>query len=474
MTQQQQRRRVLLAVPKLVRDLDGHALVAYFLERHFGDEVILHTGPETEKAFFECKPDALVLDWLGWEDRVRQARLARAAGVKLCVLPTAGVFPDESGFLKGAGYYTGACDLVDCYLSWGEYAANAILSKGIMPRSRVEIVGCPRFDFYHNRKLAHVDDRSSFLNKIGISQLDKPIILWCTSTNNYNNLSRNPGAYVASMTTSGAGSTAHLQLEIEDEKEQLHVHSKLVLELAKRHTNWNFVIKVHPLEHRRFYTDRARPLGNVFIAPNVPIGEFLFHSDVLLQRGCTTATEAWAFNKPVLELRMGNFKLTWATPEHTRGNHSVFTLEEAEHAIAAYLNGAEISAEQADARTSYFRRFYYRSDSLSSFRCARRIHQEVSGPGYTDEDQRRTRASIDRLRLCAERERDCGPFSRLKHLLGTDQHRTLRPWKRSFWSKGPIVDKRVLAGLYRHYEGAVMDAAEALTKLGPADCQHGS
>lgn len=458
-------------VPKLVRDLEGHALVAYFLERHFGDEVRLYTGAETEEAFFEYKPDALVLDWLGWDDRVRQARLAKAAGTKLCLLPTAGVFPDENGFLKGAGQYTGACDLVDCYLSWGEYAAKALLSKGLMPSSRIEIVGCPRFDFYHNPRLAPATDRSSFLRKIGIGESNKPVILWCTSTNNYNNLNRDPISYVAGMMASGAGSEEHLRLEIEDEREQLHVHSEVVLQLAMRNPNWTFLIKIHPLEHRRFYTARAKPLANVFVAPNLPIREFLCYSHVLLQRGCTTATEAWALNKPVLELRMGSFKLTWATPEHTRGNHSVFTVEEAEHAIAAYLNGAGIPADQANARTAYFRKFYYRIDGLSSFRCARRIHQEVSGRNYTDEHQRHTRASIERFRRCAEKERYRTPISRLRRLLGAGQHRTLRPWRRSFWSKGPIIDKRSVASLYRCYEDAVKGAPEGATELEMADYQ---
>jgi surface carbohydrate biosynthesis protein len=454
-------RRILLVVPKPVRDLEGHALVSYYLRRQFGHDVRLHTGPDAEKAFFDYAPDALVLDWVGYSERLREAELAKAAGVKLCVLPTAGVFPDDAGFLRGAGEANGASKLIDCYLSWGEFAAEAIVRERVLSGGRVEITGCPRFDFYANQRLATIGERDTFFRSMGVVNSGSPVILWCTGTNNYNNLDRDPERFVYSTVASGGVTEAEARLQLEDERKQMEAHSELVRELARRHPEWNFVVKIHPLEHRRFYLDWCRGSTNIFIAPNRPIREFVFHCDTLLQRGCTTATEFWTRGKPVLELRMGDFQTQWAPPEHMAGNHSVFTLEEADRTISGYLNGGPVPLSQRLAREFYLQKFLYRIDGLSGLRCARRINREVTAPLYTDEDQSRNRTMIAKIHQERREERRQSPLSSLKQVVGIPRHRTLRPWKRSFWTRSPEIDEELLTRLYGQYRRALEEEQSA-------------
>ncbi len=454
-------RRILLIVPKPVRDLEGHALVSYYLQHQFGHDVRLYTGPGVEQVFFDYAPDALILDWVGYGDRLREAQLAKAAGVKLCVLPTAGVFPDESGYLRGAGEANRASKLIDCYLSWGEFAAEAIVREQVLSSGRVEITGCPRFDFYANRNLAEVGDRDAFFRGMGIVNTNSPIILWCTGTNNYNNLDRNPERFVHCAAASCGVTEVEARLQLEDERKQLEAHSQLVRELARRHSEWNFVVKIHPLEHRKFYLNWARGTRNLFIAPNLPIREFVFHCDVLLQRGCTTATEFWTREKPVMELRMGGFRTEWAPPEHMAGNHSVFTVDEADRTIACYLNGSPVPSLQSAAREFYMQKFFYRIDGLSGLRCARRIDREVTAPFYTDADQSRKQNMIARIRQERREERGRSPLSRLKQAAGVPRHRTLRPWKLSFWTPSPEIDEGLLTKLYEKYRRAGLEQESA-------------
>jgi surface carbohydrate biosynthesis protein len=459
-------RRILLIVPKPVRDLEGHALVSYYLRHQFGHDVLLHTGPDAEQAFLDYEPDVLVLDWVGHGDRLREAQLAKVAGAKLCVLPTAGVFPDDTGFLRIAGEANVASKLIDCYLSWGEFAAQAIVRERVLSGDRVEVTGCPRFDFYANQNLAGIGDRCEFFRRMGIVDTNAPVVLWCTGTNNYNNLDRDPERFVHYVAVCGGVTETEARLQLEDERKQLESHSQLVRELARRHPNWNFLVKIHPLEHRKFYLEWARRSTNIFIGPNLPIREFVFHCDVLLQRGCTTATEFWTRGKPVLELRMGGFQSEWAPPQHMAGNHSVFTVEEADQAIACYLKGAPVPQSQKTARQSYLELFLYRIDGLSGRRCAARIDREVTAPRYTDDDQRRKRVKIARIR-CEKRENRSQDFlSQFKRAVGIPIHRTLRPWRHSFWKPSPEIDVKVLTQLYEKYERAVLEQeAAAVSEL---------
>ena len=444
-------RRVLLVVPRITRDLESHALIAYHLRQRFGHDVQLWTGAGTDARFLEYAPDALVLDVVGYEDRLNEAKLARVAGVRVCVLPTSGVFPDEQGFLRLAGAANGGCSFVDCYLSWGEFAANAIVSEHILEKERVEITGCPRFDFYADKKLAGIVDRKSFRRGMGIEDTEAPVILWCTNTGNYNNRNRNVEKYIEDVAANAGFHEPQLRIEIEDERKQLESHSRVVLELARRYAAWNFVVKIHPLEDRKVYVEWARQSKNIFIAPNLPFRAFVFHCDILLQRGCTTATEFWTQGKPVLELQMGDFQTVWAPREHTDGNHLVFTLDEAASAIAYYLHGGSITSDLLAARRAYLEKFYYRIDGLSALRCANRIHREITGTGYTDEHHRETWKRVEELRIVRAKDCQRHGIARIKHGLKLPPHRTLRVWKGSFWRPSPRIDQDLLAQLYKRF-----------------------
>jgi surface carbohydrate biosynthesis protein len=447
-------RRVLLVVPRLARDLDGHALVAHHLRHSFHHDVQLWTGSGTEQQFLEYAPDVLVLDVVGYEDRLHEATLAKAVGAKVCMLPTAGVFPDEHGFLRLAGEANGGCALLDCYLSWGPFAAEAITSKALIEKSRVEITGCPRFDFYANEKLAGLEDRKTFLKAVGARAIDGPVILWCTGASNYNNLGRNVEKYIRRVSANSGFVASEFRIEIEDERQQLETHSHVILDLANRHPNWNFLVKVHPLEDRRFYLNWARQSRNISIVPNISFQDFVFHCDILLQRGCTTATEFWTRDKPVLELQMGRFRTSWTPREHTDGNHSVFTTDEASNAISYYLGGGSISSHQRGAREAYLHKFYYRIDGMSAYRCAARINSEITGNTYTDQHQQLMRQKLDELRIRRDSDRRSLLLAYARKILGIDPHRTLRVWRQSFRTPPSRINAETLTRLYEKFESA--------------------
>ncbi|HET7564447.1 MAG TPA: surface carbohydrate biosynthesis protein [Gemmatimonadaceae bacterium] len=473
-------RRILLGVPVKTRDLDGHALVAYHLTRRYGHEVLVQTLPDTEVAVLEHACDAIVLDYLGWEPRAQQARLAKAIGMKVIVLPTAGLYEKREDHARSAGKDTGAGSSIDCYLTWGDDARDAVLAYGVLPPERIHSAGCPRFDLYHESYRSLLQPRADFLRRHGIDDPGAPVVLWATSTNHF---MRNHRTLERAGRALGRIPAAETRAQIEDERTQFTEHSRLVLALATRHPEWSIIIKVHPLEWINPYLSLPEQAPNIHLAFNAPIRDFLAHCDVLLQRGCTTATEAWMLGKPVLELAMGRYH--GATPvEHVRGNHVVTSLEETEEAIGCYLAGMPVSAERQRARDAYLTHMYNGIDGRASERCAALIDRVLSPPAYSDADQASVRAAARAALAHWKRAEDARIVNRFKDAFGISRRRSLRfwrPWLRrearpnaGRFSAKPAITPDDVSELYQRYDRIHITARAAGRCSDTVTAQHGS
>ena len=419
------RRRILLFVPSWRRDLEGHVLVAFQIERRHGYEVQLCFGETPEKELLAAAPDAFVLDYLGWDARVRVARLAHELGIRVAMLPTAGFFQDDVRELRRAGQLLDASSLADCHLTWGEAGRDLLVRENLAPEGRVHPVGCPRFDFYRQPFLSLMGSRAAFLERLGITEADRPLIVWTTNT--YFAHRRDGRKEVRRQARQALRPTAELEAEIEDSVNQFREHSGVVQKLATRHPDWNILIKVHPFESVEPYQAMAACAPNVCVA-GVPVRQALYHADVVLQRGCTTATEAWMLGKPVLELTMGQYHHP-IRADYLRGNSLVEDLDGAEKAICRALTGGGVSVEQERARTKFLRDVYYRIDGQSAERCADRIAELVAPPGYSDSDSERVREATRRARSQWQAREDGRLANRVKDVLGIDRRISLRFWK---------------------------------------------
>lgn len=415
-----------MLVPYHARDLEGHALVAYHLRERFGHRVTLTNGYHVERKILEGRPDAVVFDHLAWDFKVRQARMVRELGGKVVVLPTEGLFQDEEGAVRRAGKLHGASGLVDCYLAWGAFPQRAIVGQGLLPPERVPTPGCPRFDLYRAPFTAIRPSRAEFARGLGLSNPDAPIVLWATNTPY---ASRNPRKMLMRQTKRARKPVAEVQAHIEDHVEQLTLHGAVVEQLAARHPEWNFVIKVHPAEWINPYAAMAERHPNVVVAYNAPIHTFLQNCDVLLQRNCTTATEAWILGKPVINLEIGTYRRP-VRQEYRQASHGVEDVDDAEMAIRHYLDGGEVKESQQAARRAFIDDFYGPVDGEAALRCASHIASELAGDNYPDERARGTAAKTAEAHEAWRREQDLQWTNKVKDLIGVDRSTSLRFWKR--------------------------------------------
>jgi len=417
-------------------------LVAFQIQRRHGYEVQFSFGESLEEELLNSAPDAFVIDYLGWDARVRVARLARRLGIRVAVLPTAGFFQDTTRELRRAGQLLESSSLADCHLTWGEAGRELLVREKLAPEGRVHAVGCPRFDFYREPFLPLMGSRKALLERLGIGERDRPLIVWTTNT--YFAHRRDGRQEVRRQARQARRPEAELEEEIQDNLNQFHEHSRIVQQLATRHPDWNFLVKVHPFESVEPYEAMAASLPNLRVA-NVPVRQVLYHSDVVLQRGCTTATEAWMLGKPVLELTMGRYHHP-IRADYLQGNVLVDNLESAEDAIRRVLDGHLMSVGQVRAREKFLQEVYYRIDGRSAERCADRIAELVAPPGYTDADQALVREAADQASRQWKAQENGRLTNRLKDLLRFDRRRSLRFWKWPDRGKGlppssPPVDR---------------------------------
>ncbi|MFN3648005.1 MAG: surface carbohydrate biosynthesis protein [Armatimonadota bacterium] len=457
----------MMLVPYQARDLGGIALIAHYLRERYGHEIILTNSYGIERKLMELAPDALVIDHLAWDFKARQARMVKSIGAKLINLPTEGMFQSPDPPLELAGAKHGVTALVDKFLVWGPYVERALQSGGVAP-DRLHVTGCPRFDFYADKFRALSSTREDFLGALGIKNAAAPAILWCTNTTYF---ARDHRRIIDRYVKRAGWTTERVQMMLSDETEQFNRHSALVKGLARRHPDWNFIIKVHPAEGIHPYLPLVEGASNLFLAYNSPIREFLIHSDVLLQRNCTTATEAWMLGRPVLDLAMGTYHRQ-ARNQFQVGCQSVFSVDEADEALQAYLAGAEMEPEKRKAQSDFIADFYFRIDGEASSRCADLIHEALSGDAYTDADQQATREAARKMLEDWKRAEDARPINRVKDLLRIPRGKSLRWWKPLFRERGygaggyvaeAEITPEMVEPLYRAYRGVLSTPASPPT-----------
>jgi surface carbohydrate biosynthesis protein len=450
-------RRVLMVVPHRVRDLEGQALLAYHLQSTYGYEVELCGPDQLVSRLLDWAPDAVVLDDLGWNGRGDLVRLAKRLNVRVAVVPIAGLWESRDEELRAAGRDTGVAPLVDVYLSWGEAIRRTLLGEGLMTDAQVHAVGCPRFDLYSEPYLRLMQPRDAFLRRAGIVRPGGPVILWATNTPHF---ARGVEQEVRAKVENTNIPEHHARTELEEEAVQFREHSRLVLELARRHPDWHFIVKVHPLEPVEAYVEMTRQAPNLHVAFDAPIREFLYHCDVLLQRGCTTAAEAWMLNKPVLELAIGEYRRHWVPPGYAAGNEVVTSIDQAEAAILRFLAGDPLPESQAHAREAIASEFYFRSDGRAAERCAERIARVLGPPSYTEADRARTRTLVETERRRRHAADGARLPTRVKKLLGVAPGTSLRVWKRWLTSGRPSftrADREIAPGMVEALFGSFRD-----------------
>lgn len=367
------------------RDLPNLTVTKLRLEQ-LGHRVLLGTTKDAEPAMQWFRPDCIVLNHLFSSTYLTLARKAREAGVAVVLLPTEGAVHPAVAPL-GDGEFSDY-RLLDLYLAWGEEPARAVRNRWGLQQRITPVTGFSRLDFYSPRFSTALVPRDRFLRAISLDPA-RPVVTWATQFP-YAHLTRSPAQYEKYFREQAdfGVRASYDRLGLDPQRiPGIHAtaqksNSIAFVTLAKALPNVQFVIRPHPAEDREFYRAliSEHKLANIRFCPQDYIWNVLNASDVHIHRHCTTAVEAWMWDKPTIEMAMEVVpELAW--PEREAGSDIAPDANALIELVSGYLGHRRVAQQQLDYRRAYINRWMGLADGHRSEAAAEAIDAMLRSRG---------------------------------------------------------------------------------------------
>lgn len=363
--------RIHLLCDQKWRDLPNLAVLKLHLEA-LGHRVLLSTIKDVLPMVNAFRPDCIVFNHLFTPFNQTVARALRASGTAVVVLPTEGAARPELQAISEGEF----ADFrpMDLYLAWNDVTAKGIRERWGFDSSVVRTLGCPRIDFYTPNLRAAVTPRDQFCRQHDIDP-GRPIVTWATTYH----LARavdDAAAYRKFESESAVNGYTTCCRRVGVEPVELPaIHAKgrqesaaAFFALAAARPQLQFIIRPHPAETHDFYLShiKDRGLKNVRFCPRDFIWNILNASNIHLHRQCTTAVEAWMWEKPTIEMKMDyDARLQW--PDREAGSQCVTTDDELIAAVDRYAGGADVDAATRTYQKNYIQCWF---GALDGNRCS--------------------------------------------------------------------------------------------------------
>jgi len=363
--------RIHLLCDQKWRDLPNLTVIKLRLEA-LGHRVLLSTTKDAVPMLNAFRPDCVIFNHLFTPFNQAVARALRASGGAVVVLPTEGAARPELQPINEGQFAD--FQPMDLYLAWNEITAKGIRDRWGFDTSAVRTLGCSRVDFYSPNFRAIVTPRTGFCRQHDINP-DRPIVTWAT-TYHLARAAENEAAYRKFESESRVNGHAACCRRVGiDPVELPAIHAQgrraaadAFFALAAERSQFQFIIRPHPAESHEFYLMQIakRNLKNVRFCPRDFIWNILNASDIHLHRQCTTAIEAWMWDKPTIEMGMDyDARLRW--PEREAGSDFVTTTRDLIGAVDQYAAGARVDAGKRAYRNDYIKRWF---GTLDGCRCS--------------------------------------------------------------------------------------------------------
>ena len=379
--------RIQLLCDQKWRDLPGIAAIKVALE--FKGYSVLVTATKEAVGFANVfRPDAVVFNHLLSKIHCEIARALSEDGRAVIVLPTEGAPRPEYGPCL-TGEYSDYSN-VDLILAWNESSAINIRNYWGMNEISAPVVGCTRFDFYHERFRSLLPTREEFCHRNGLKN-DRPIVTWATDYQvahlHRNNNKASWKKYEKEVIEGGDVACLDKIGLTWQELPSMYAKGQTLcaaafFQLARSMPDVQFILRPKPIENRDYYHKciRENNLANVSFCPEDHIWNILRATDVHLHRHCTTAIEAWMWDKPTIEMAMYRHP-AWDWPEREAGSFSANTASELIDLVGKSLEGT-IDDGMRNYRNDYIHKWFGPTDGNRCEVAAQLIDQVLSGrPG---------------------------------------------------------------------------------------------
>ncbi|WP_457563538.1 surface carbohydrate biosynthesis protein [Caminibacter pacificus] len=377
--------KILIGIDHKWRDLPGYVFLGEILKK-LGHEVEYVRNGFEDIFIYGYKPDVVIVNHLYELKRQKLSKKWKEMGIKTVILPTEGI-PTIKKYRAFAAGAQNDLSSVALYLFWNEPMKNEVIknNKTIDPK-RCKVVGVPRFDFYKEPLSKLLSDKNGFLKKHGFANCNYPVITFATNYTQAQFYEKNREFFKEDAKNLGFDKVFEDMGGLESipkrDFESREVALKAFVKLVENFPKVNFILKLHPSEDHTYYFDilntkLKKYSDRVKIIVQEYIWDVLAVTDIELKRSCTTGIESWILNKPTIELRLYEQEYYYSK-EHASGSDEVFSYEQLEELIRAYLNGKRISNEQIVNREKFLKKWCFNIDGNSTCRTAMAIDEIIS------------------------------------------------------------------------------------------------
>jgi surface carbohydrate biosynthesis protein len=291
------RPKVGLIVDNPKRDLAGLVLVAHELLKLEIDAYII---PMYQQGYDVplIMPDAVVVNYA----RVTNLELLRSyreLGIAVIVLDTEGGILSEGGSDSPENwarmFKENALDLcVDRYLFWGMRVHDAFAAAGALPADRLQVTGCPRYDFCRPpwNRLLDYPKRGFVLVNTNFSAINPQF-------------TRSAGEELEVFVRTGWSREYTLAL-FKELRTVFPRYLDTVARMAERNPQRNIVVRPHPFENADLYRQRYADLANVTVDAAGSVFDVLDAADCMVHLNCGSAVETVLLGKIPISLEYLN------------------------------------------------------------------------------------------------------------------------------------------------------------------------
>jgi surface carbohydrate biosynthesis protein len=403
------------------RDLLGLSLVSAHVAAR-GHQLHLVSADRAGRDLTRGLFDGVLVNYV----RNNNARLIErilSNGQPVLVLDTeGGVFDSPTAFGRTLATDDSLLHRLHAYLTWGSGPIQHLVTERGLPLDKVYATGQPRFDVYHEpfltplRKAA--EQRTRKRRPRMLINFNYPI-----ACPRFNTVSSELAHLVERMGWTPESAQALYERQSTSRQQMLN----LVHGLAAAVTSVEFAIRPHPFEEVGDLKRLSAALPNVVFAGDSPIQDWIVSSEVVLQRGCTTAIEATLAGVPALSP-------SWVGDAYTDN-----IADKVSYRAADLAEIIDISRHLADwgevpSQVSGFAPIAEDSRSLTAWmgyldgRAAVRVADRLIQAG----DQRGSRRTVNRRPIDVVKSRTPGRFKRII--------RTRRV--SALWDRGKVVSRR--------------------------------
>ncbi|MEO8097277.1 MAG: surface carbohydrate biosynthesis protein [Acidobacteriota bacterium] len=367
------RMRIALVVDNPFRDLPGLVLTGMKLCQA-GHTCYLVPLNLLEWETWSLAPDFILLNYLK-KNNQSFARRAMDAGIRVGVLDTeGGVFANLDVYGEEIAPDAAIRDAIHCFCSWGPKLAEWVVDNNLFSDKQISVTGCPRLDFYADPWRNAAMSASSY-----VDEFHRPLVLVNGIFTLANPAFRDPAVEARGVAAFQRRTEEEVFEWQRIERQTLQGFVDMTAELARRFPDASFVYRPHPFERLSTYHELFPKLPNLHAIKRGTVDGWLLRASALIQRGCSTATEASLLGIPALT---PEWIPAWTEANETASSVSILcpTLEVMSDRLEAIFSGVQALPKKIQDNISAITSdFFLTIDGQSHRRVAEAVQDAAQG-----------------------------------------------------------------------------------------------